>query len=158
MIERKGNIFDTEATYIGHGVNVYGVMGAGIARQFKQRFPNNFDKYEEACSIVSSEPLRPGGYLVVKDTDKITGREHYVVNFASQEKPGPDADYQWLFSSLLSFAKKASMPWMVNKFRNLVAIPEIGCGIGGLKWSSVKAVIEVVEEITGMEFEVWHYE
>lgn len=154
MIERNGNIFDTTANYIGHGVNVHGLMGAGIAKQFRDEFPINYAGYKHACDVGS---LTPGDFIVI--ADRLRGRKINVVNFASQAKPGPDAQYPWLFSSLYLFATQASRVDRIAKAGNVIAIPEIGCGIGGLKWKKVKNIIKCVESVVpDIEFEVWHYE
>lgn len=153
MIEKNGDLFDTKASYIGHGVNCCGVMGAGIAKTFRERFPNNYKNYQAACN---NGRLTPGGFMVVPE--KFDGRIYLITNLASQEKPGADADYKWLFSSLWSWAEQASEPNRLRLYGGIIAIPEIGCGIGGLEWLNVKRIIQVVEDCWPVEFEVWHYE
>lgn len=155
MQERKGNLFDSTATYLGHGVNTCGVMGAGIAKTFREYFPNNYSNYKAACE---SGRLQPGGFMVVPEKDWDC-RLRLITNLASQEKPGADASYKWLFSCLWSWAEKASEPNRLRLYGGIIAIPEIGCGIGGLEWPKVKRIIEVIEDChDDIEFEVWHYE
>lgn len=154
MIEKYGDIFDSDASYIGHGVNCCGVMGAGIAKQFRERFPHNYNNYRAVCQ---SGSLTPGNFMVVPE-QRENGATVLVVNFASQEKPGADASYEWLFSSLYRFAVKASREITLNLYGHRVAIPEIGCGIGGLDFNLAAKVIQLVEELVpSIEFEVWHY-
>ncbi len=149
MIEKYGDLFDTTATYLAQGVNVKGVMGAGIAKQFKSYFPNMFDEYKRSCD---NGELEPGGFQAVPLSRII------VVNLASQEKPGADARYHWLFESLMRFAQIASKPHLLEAYGGTIAIPEIGCGIGGLEWHRVKYMLECIEKMyPGIEFEVWHY-
>lgn len=149
MIEREGNLFDSEAKYLAHGVNCKGVMGAGIAKEFRSRYPSNYMAYKERCG---KGILFPGDILVHEDTDKI------IVNMASQNAPGKDARYLWLIDALYTFARKASAPPKLSYHGGLVAIPEIGCGIGGLKWPVVKELIAEVERAyPSIVFEVWHY-
>lgn len=156
MIERTGNIFDTDATYIGHGVNVRGVMGAGIAKQFRDRYPMMYRRYKQVCNEGS---LRPGNFWADVIWDDELQRQVVVVNLASQQEPGADATYLWLFGSLARFAKAASESTRLAAYDGLVALPEIGCGIGGLKWDGVKKMVEAVEVLyPEIEFEVWHYE
>lgn len=147
MIERNGDVFTTDATYIGHGVNVKGIMGAGIAKTIREKFPQVYNEYRWLCL---GNNLTPGNYFAYPENGKV------IVNFASQALPGPDATYDWLFTSLLRFSQLA-----VNKIKRngrLVAIPEIGCGIGGLEWPLVKQTIELVEAIVPeIEYEVWHW-
>lgn len=154
MIEKHGDLFDSDAAYIGHGVNCCGVMGAGIAKAFREKYPHNYANYKAACE---AGRLLPGGFMVVPER-RDDGSLVLITNLASQDKPGADASYNWLFGSLYSFAAKAAEPNRLRLYGGRIAIPEIGCGIGGLEWPKVKQVIETVEllnpEIT---FEVWHY-
>jgi O-acetyl-ADP-ribose deacetylase (regulator of RNase III) len=153
MIERKGDIFTTDAGYIGHGVNVHGVMGAGIAKQFRQVFGEDYyEEYREDCRGV----LVPGEYTYWRA--ELNKQPVIVLNLASQGAPGANAKYPWLFSSLYRAALFSCGPNRMRTYGNTIAIPEIGCGIGGLQWSKVKKVIETVEFIVPeIEFEVWHY-
>lgn len=154
MIERTGDLFDSDAVYLGHGVNTCGVMGAGIAKTFREKFPHNYKNYRAACL---SGRLSPGGFMVVPERND-SGSLVLVTNFASQEKPGADADYKWLFSSLWEWAEKASEPNRLRLYGGTIAVPEIGCGIGGLEWSNVKRIYKAIEDFfPNIVFEVWHY-
>lgn len=146
MIERTGNLFDTDLVNIAHGVNVYGMMGAGIAKEFKRRFPKNFDHYHNVCMLGN---LKPGEVIVSAEDDNL------IHNVASQDRPGPHARYVWLASGMLASAEEIAD--FAPEHRS-IAIPEIGCGIGGLKWNGVKSLLMEIEDITGVEFEVWHYD
>lgn len=149
MIERNGDVFTTDAYYIGHGVNCTGVMGAGIAKTVREKFPQTYYEYKRVCETGT---FRPGSYFIYQEGGK------GIVNLATQDKPGPDARYPWLFNVLYRFSKRARQPEKVAKFGAVCAIPELGCGIGGLDWEGVKKVIETVEFVVpGFEYEVWHY-
>lgn len=154
MIERKGNIFDSEAGYIGHGVNTHGVMGAGIAKQFRSIFGEEYYmEYREDCF---SGVLVPGDYTSWRA--QLNKQPVIVLNLASQSAPGSNAKYPWLFSSLYGAALFACGPNRMKTYGDTIAIPEIGCGIGGLEWPKAKKVIEAVEYLVpAIEFEVWHY-
>lgn len=154
MIERRGNIFTTDAGYIGHGVNCRGVMGAGIARQFRATFGEDYyNKYFLDCQMGVLEP----GKVTTYET-KLNHLDVTVFNLASQKVPGANAKYPWLFSSLYRAAVFADTPNRIKTYAWTIAIPEIGCGIGGLEWRKVKRVINTVEYLVpNIEFEVWHY-
>lgn len=153
MIERTGNLFDSESNYLAHGVNCQGAMGAGIAKQFREYFPDNYREYRRLCD---DKILQPGGVYVGEGSP--FGENKKVVNLASQNQLGPDASYDWLFSALFAFAEKASDPRRLKHYGGTVAINEIGCGIGGLQWPKVKSVLNTIEFIfPDIEFEVWHY-
>jgi O-acetyl-ADP-ribose deacetylase (regulator of RNase III) len=149
MIKKDGDVFTTRATYIGHGVNCYGVMGAGIAKTVRDKFPRVYDEYRQVCQ---NSRLKPGDFFVYPENGKV------IVNLATQNKPGPDATYEAVFNSLAGFSKGASSPKRLRKNGNVIAIPQIGAGIGGLDWSIVESIIEVVEKMyPEIEYEVWTY-
>lgn len=150
MIHKTGNLFDTTGSALGHGVNVDGLMGAGIAKIFRDRYPRNYETYKLRCSL---RELQPGKSLAIKEKGVL------VVNLASQDRPGPNATYGWLFSSALDAAKK-----LIAIDIHTLAIPQIGCGIGGLEWDKARAVLRAVETVVdntdpdsdiAFEFEVW---
>lgn len=149
MIEKNGDLFTTEATYIGHGVNCMGLMGAGVAKTVREKFPQTYEEYQYMCSH---------NYLIVGDFFPYDENGKVIVNLATQYRPGPDATYEAVFGALTKFSKQASTPRRITKNGNVIAIPEIGCGIGGLEWPVVKKIILLVEEIyPEIEYEVWHY-
>lgn len=86
-----GDLFDSEAAALGHGVNVDGLMGAGIAATFARTFPRLLLEYRAACR---SEALQAGGMFPWRAPD---GR--WVYNLASQDRPGRRARLDWERSS-----------------------------------------------------------
>lgn len=155
MMEQTGDMFTTSAKYLAHGVNTKGLMGAGIAVQFKKRFPEMHAGYVARCA---DGRLTPGGFWV--GTGMLDGRTVLPVNLASQEQPGANARYDLLFSSLVNFSIAATERERLRRYGGIVAIPEIGCGIGGLEWYRVKHILKCIEKMfpAQIEFEVWHYE
>jgi O-acetyl-ADP-ribose deacetylase (regulator of RNase III) len=143
MIEREGNLFDSDQRALGHGVNCKGMMGAGIAKGFRDLYEHNYEVYKEQCNV---RGLRPGGVLIVPSQGR------YIVNLASQDEPGPDARYHWLYKSALEAVTQLQSIGVDS-----MALPLVGCGIGGLRWPVVKAILTEIETTTGFEFEVWTY-
>jgi O-acetyl-ADP-ribose deacetylase (regulator of RNase III) len=127
---RKGDLFDEKFAFsaIGHGVNVDGVMGAGIAKEFRRRFPSMFNEYRHLCKY---EILEPGGCFFWANA------ELAVVNLASQDRPGPTAKYKWLAQSLFT-----GLISLEQTGRNSFGLPWVGCGIGGLDQDKTLEVIE----------------
>lgn len=142
MIKKKGDMFTSDAGAFGHGVNVVGLMGAGVAVAFREKFPKNYVTYRNACE---AEMFKPGETLVTVEEGV------FIFNMSSQDDPGPHARYEWTFSALLDAALQA------EKFGvKTIAIPLIGCGIGGLEWAGVEYLIIAAENIVPtVEFEVW---
>lgn len=142
VMEFTGDLFGSDAPAICHGVNCQGVMGAGIAAIFQRRYPDMYNEYRMLCQ---NEALQPGGIFPYRGDDR------YVINIASQYYPGPDAKMNWLTDGLLRTA-------MFLRDRGIprLAMPQIGCGIGGLRWESVSQLLEPIEAIfPGLDIEVW---
>lgn len=129
ILEKTGNIFNSTAQLIGHGVNLQGVMGAGIAKTVRELYPEVYEVYREACE---QELFTVGGILPVKTHDN-----RIIVNMASQDKPGANARYDWLEETVA-----ATMSYMDKNNYSSLALPQIGSGIGGLEWRKVKNIIE----------------
>lgn len=129
----KGNLLDSHEKIIAHGCNVRGVMGAGIAAQVARRWPFVLKYYEDTCRVGT---FLPGAVQPVDPGDPL-GPE-YVVNMATQINPGPDARLHLI---ALAFGNLAE--WMAYNGHHRVAIPKIGCGIGGLAWDDVERTIDL---------------
>lgn len=141
---RSGDLFFSSAPAFGHGVNARGFMNAGIAKEFRLRFPAMCEEYQTLC--------RAGG-LVAGTThawrDPESGR--WVYNLASQDEPGPHARLEWLDSSA-----RAMVGHAVRHGVPKIALPRIGCGIGGLRWPDVERVLsEVARDSEAVRLEVW---
>ena len=145
MIKKIGNLFDSDADYIGHGVNCRGIMGAGIAKEFRRRYPDMYVDYVADCSY--SGFLRPGGFSIY-----VPESGPRVVNLATQDAPGAHAQYEWVWGATSKFAASVSRSGRSVR----VALPTIGCGIGGLEWPKVETILRAVEIIyENVEFEIW---
>lgn len=142
----SGDMFTSTAPAFGHGVNVDGVMGAGVAKVFRSRYPTMFDQYRQACLHLSGAGrLRPGGMLPWQAPD---GR--WVYNMASQDRPGPNARLSWLVASA-----QAALAHADEHGVDRIAIPQIGCGIGGLDWGQVSKALDEIQAPFAARFEVW---
>lgn len=132
IIYKKGNLLADEAEALVNAVNTVGVMGAGIARQFKEQFPDMFIEYERACK---ANEVTLGKMHVVQVV--ANDAEKYVINFPTLE--------HWSDSSTLADIE-AGLADLVRVVEELeiesIAIPPLGCGLGGLKWNDVRQLIE----------------
>jgi len=132
MIEYKhGDIFGTTAEAIVNTVNCVGVMGRGIALQFKKRYPENFGCYADACK---KKEVVPGKMLVFDTGNMVNPR--YIINFPTKR--------HWRGASRMgdiTVGLKALATEITNLQIKSIAIPPLGCGLGGLDWRLVKAEI-----------------
>ncbi|MEF3697005.1 type II toxin-antitoxin system antitoxin DNA ADP-ribosyl glycohydrolase DarG [Desulfolutivibrio sp.] len=128
----QGNLLESHAEALVNTVNAVGVMGKGIALQFKKAFPKNFKAYEAACK---EGQVRPGS-MFITPLQALHG-PRYIVNFPTKR--------HWKGHSRLEDIE-AGLNALVQDVRRLgitsIAIPPLGCGLGGLSWSDVKARIE----------------
>jgi O-acetyl-ADP-ribose deacetylase (regulator of RNase III) len=134
MIEyQQGDILSADVEALVNTVNCVGVMGRGIALQFKKAFPQNFQAYATACK---NEEVRPG-QMFVFETGQFT-YPHYIINFPTKRHWRGASRIQDIDSGLQALVKTLDQ----YKIRS-IAIPPLGSGLGGLKWSEVKSHIEV---------------
>ena len=132
IVYKKGNLLEDEAEALVNAVNTVGVMGAGIAKQFKEKFPEMFDKYKKACQ--QGEVKLGKMHVVPVETE--VGKK-YIVNFPTLE--------HWTDKSKLSDIE-AGLEDLVRVVKEKeiksIAIPPLGCGVGGLQWEDVRKLIE----------------
>lgn len=133
MIEyKKGDILLEDAEALVNTVNCVGIMGRGIALQFKNAFPENFKSYVAACE---RNEVQPGQMLVFK-TGRLTNPK-YIINFPTKR--------HWRGKSRIEDIE-AGLIALANEIRSLnihsIAIPPLGSGLGGLDWSNVRPRIE----------------
>lgn len=144
VTHRHGDLFSADAPALAQGVNCRGVMGAGIAVQFRKRYPTMFQAYVGLCG---SGDLKPGD--VFPWLDERTGR--WVYNLATQAKPGRDARLDAVDAAvgrMVAHATAHDVP--------AVALPEIGCGIGGLDWDDVNLIVTRHATTSGVQIQAWH--
>ncbi len=133
MIEvTQGDILKAEAEALVNSVNCVGVMGRGIALQFRKAFPENFKAYKAVCD---GEGLRPGTMFVYELGLLIEPR--YVINFPTKR--------HWRNRSRIEDIE-AGLEALVAVVRERgirsIAVPPLGCGLGGLEWEVVRPEIE----------------
>jgi O-acetyl-ADP-ribose deacetylase (regulator of RNase III) len=148
MIEFKtGDILAEDAEALVNTVNCVGIMGRGVALQFKQAFPENFKAYARACKQGEVEP----GRMFVFDTGQLTP-PRYIVNFPTKR--------HWRGRSRIEDIERG-LDGLVAEIRQhgirSVALPPLGAGLGGLPWDDVRARIEraflALPEVRAVVFE-----
>lgn len=133
MIEfTTGDILKCEAEAIVNTVNCVGIMGRGIALQFKNAYPDNFKAYAAACQRDEVQP----GRMMVHETGQLT-LPHYIINFPTKRHWRGRSRIEDIDSGLAALMEFIRM-------RNIhsVAIPPLGSGLGGLDWHEVLPRIE----------------
>jgi O-acetyl-ADP-ribose deacetylase (regulator of RNase III) len=139
----RGDLIKDSADVLVNPVNTVGVMGKGLALQFKRAFPNNYDQYRRARG---SGELQTGMVFAAPVAD---GR--WIVNFPTKR--------HWRHPSKLSYIEDgldALVAFIARERAESVAIPRLGCGNGGLPWDQVRLLIET--KLTDAPVEVRLYE
>lgn len=131
----KGDLFSTEHKYILHGCNSLGVMGSGVAKTVRQLYPNAYDAYNIWCS----RGFKLGKFLAVTCGDKV------IINAVTQQRYGKVSEQQGP-----NPVRYVSYDAVAEIFSELdsnyagvtIAMPLIGCALGGGSWSVISAIIE----------------
>ena len=151
MIEFKtGDILAEDAEALVNTVNCVGFMGRGIALQFKKAFPDNFKSYAAACKRKEVQP----GRMFISETGQLTN-PRYIINFPTKRHWRGKSRIEDIDAGLIALAEEISS-------RNIrsIAIPALGCGLGGLDWSEVCPRIEKMSgqfnSLTAVIFEPGH--
>lgn len=130
----SSNLLDDDAVVLVNTVNTVGVMGAGIALAFKRRFPAMFRQYETDCRM---RLYRTGEVRHWDFVDDETGEARFVLNFPTKAHWRQPSRYEYVESGLASLTA-----WLMLHRPSSIAMPPLGCGLGGLDWSVVSTMIE----------------
>jgi O-acetyl-ADP-ribose deacetylase (regulator of RNase III) len=133
MIElRQGDILAADAEALVNTVNCVGIMGRGIALQFRKAFPENYKAYVAACKRQEVAP----GRMLVSATRQLSNPQ-FIINFPTKR--------HWRGNSRIEDIK-IGLDALVQDIKRLgirsIAIPPLGCGLGGLAWEQVRPLIE----------------
>lgn len=142
-----GDILQSKADAMVNTVNTVGVMGKGIALQFKNAFPSNYKAYVEACKKGAVEI---GKMFVTEDANLHTGNK-IIVNFPTKTDWRKPSEYSFIESGLNDLVN------VIEEFNiKSIAIPPLGAGNGGLDWNKVKTIID--RKLSKTDIEVLVYE
>lgn len=129
MIEYiEGDIFESPAQVIVNPVNTIGVMGKGLALEYKKRYPQMFEKYKSVCE---KKQLTIGKLMLLYEAD------HWLLLFPTKENWRDQSKLEYIESGLQKFVQRYAQKNITS-----VAFPRLGCGNGGLDWEDVKPLME----------------
>lgn len=141
-----GDILDADADALVNTVNCVGIMGRGIALQFKNKFPGNFKAYAAACDRHEVQP----GKMFVHETGKLSPR--YIINFPTKRHWKGKSRVEDIETGLEDLVR------VIGQFKiRSIAIPPLGSGLGGLDWDNVRPKIvqalESASDVVAMIYE-----
>ncbi len=130
IIEQQGDIFQSGAMAMVNPVNCIGEMGKGLAAAFKRQYPDNFYYYRRVCE---KGLMQPGKVLTVPMPGN---NPHYVINFPTKRHWKDKTYMEDIEMGLQDLAR------VLHRLQiQSIAIPALGCGLGGLDWQVVKPII-----------------
>ncbi len=128
-----GNLLAASDEALVNTVNTVGIMGKGIALQFKDTYPNNFQVYQQACK---DGTIIPGKLLVTKEAT-LSSEPKWIINFPTKKDWKHRSKYEYIEEGLKDLVR------VISQYRiKSIAIPPLGCGNGGLDWSQEKTLME----------------
>lgn len=132
IIFRQGNLLEAEVEAVVNTVNTVGVMGKGIALMFKERYPENFRAYSDACQAGKVQV----GRMFVVATGELGG-PRWIINFPTKKHWRNPSRKEWIAAGLQDLLRVIRE----QGIRSL-ALPPLGCGNGGLEWKEVRPLME----------------
>jgi len=129
---KKGNIVKADTDALVNTVNCVGIMGRGIALQFKKAYPENFEAYRKVCKV---KKLHPG--IVYTYKLPILGGVQYIINFPTKRHWKGKSKLEDIQQGLEALAQEIKRLGIKS-----ISIPPLGCGLGGLNWEAVRPMIE----------------
>ncbi|MDO4568796.1 MAG: macro domain-containing protein [Planctomycetia bacterium] len=127
-----GDLFKSDAEALVNAVNTDGIMGGGIALQFKIRYPEMYQEYKKLCD----EQQLYTGMLYVWPTGSTDGVK-YIINFPTKANCANASRLEYIEVGL-----DALVYTIQDEDIKSIAVPALGCGLGGLDWSEVRPLME----------------
>lgn len=142
----RGNLLESDVEAVVNTVNTEGIMGKGIALQVRKAYPDNYEAYRQACDAGEVQP----GRMFIFDRQTLTN-PRYIINFPTKRHWRSKSRMEDIESGLVA---------LVDEVRRLgirsIAVPPLGCGLGGLPWPEVqRRMREAFEQLPGVRWLVY---
>jgi O-acetyl-ADP-ribose deacetylase (regulator of RNase III) len=132
IVEKQGDIFKSTCHFIVIPVNTIGIAGAGLAGAAHRLIPGWFEAYKKDCD----DRRIVAGFSSSFYKTRFNNTDHTIINFATMKLPGEAGDLDLIYRGLHWLSKDlAQIPYVS------IAYPALGCGVGRLRWDSVKALL-----------------
>lgn len=141
---KTGDMFQSNATYFVNAVNTVGTSGKGLALQVKRLYPESVVEYEKACKTGN---FKVGDVLIAPTND---GK--HIIHFPTKKHWKNQSQYQYIEEGL------DALHLLCLEIPNgaIIAIPQLGCGLGGLDWSRVhKLIVTYLSDIKHITFYIY---
>ena len=142
----QGDLLAANVAALVNPVNCVGVMGKGLALQFRQTFPANYQAYVKACR---AGEVRPGTMFVCVETRY--EQPTTIINFPTKQ--------HWKHQSKLSditIGLNDLIAQLTRRSIDSIAVPALGCGYGGLAWAAVEPlIVKTFEQLPAVRVQVY---
>lgn len=129
----SGDILESNADVLVNPVNCQGIMGAGLALQFRKKYPEMFKSYFRYCM---KGKLRLGGLFEYRLHYEDRGQK-IIICFPTKNKVEESSKLLYIEMGIVT---------LIQRFEHIgittIAIPKLGCGLGGLQWKDVNALLK----------------
>ncbi len=149
IIEKTGNIFTTQSQTIVNTINCVGVMGAGIAYEFRLREPKMFQAYQQLCNKKQMEI----GKLWLYNTNQENANYSKILNFPTK--------HDWKFPSKEEYLHKGLEKFLTTykqKGITSIAFPLLGADKGGIHAKKSQSIMESYFKECDIDIEIWHFD
>lgn len=146
IIYKDGNLLDADVSYIVHQVNCQGVMGSGIAKQIRDKWPHIYHEYKKFLALSNEKWKRPAlgrPLLVYEDYDNAPNTR-IIVNFFSQNHYLPRTICHTDYEAFRSCCEELRTIIGSHKEQKIGFPYKIGCGLGGGDWNIIENIIDSV--------------
>lgn len=130
LLYKTGDMLDSDADYIINTVNILGTSGKGLALQIKKQYPEAVIPYEQACK---NKKLDVGQILISN-----TRFNRQIIHFPTKRNWRDPSEYKYIEKGLITLANFCST---IKTNNIIIAVPQLGCGLGGLEWKKVLNLI-----------------
>ena len=144
----KGDFFDYNADIRVNTVNCVGIMGAGVALLFENKYPKMYDDYVKECN---QGKVKIGLPHVWQDNDMFNTNRITIINFPTKKHWKNPSEYEYIEKGLVWLRQ-----YLLNKGNVTITLPALGCGHGGLDWDKVKKMI--VEKLENLDAKILVFE
>ncbi len=141
----SGNILEATTEAVINPVNCVGVMGAGLAKQFRDKYPNMFRDYKDICRCGELVP----GRLHIFDRE-VFAPPFFIINFPTKKDWREPSELEYIETGLVMLVRVLGRLNVKS-----ISIPKLGCGLGGLNWHDVNSLIKKYLSDVGVEVMVY---
>lgn len=147
IVNKTGSIFDSTAQALVNPVNCQGVSGAGLAREFRLRYPDTQRRYRMACEM----GLSPGNVFVALHNPGPWKPVRWIIYFPTKDKWRGPSKSEYIRDGLVDLVQSVKKRPIES-----IAIPALGCGLGGLDWAAVRTlIVAAFEELPEVTVELY---